>query len=205
MRDLFAVIIVAILLSSCQMPQTSGQATAEAVMNQAEIAVGRDALVGLGVVGMQALDEAMPSLVAIDKVLAGSKGAWMFFDACSKVAVFVSQAGKDATGAMFYFAGYVDVAKGKLIDGSILSQYGIDFSKIKTFEDFETALRQRGFVRMSPAYMPTLAATLRAALSFVKSIGSVTIFVAPGEMLSPEMLNPYCMDGSMNCLEGIDS
>lgn len=200
-------IMLSNVLTACTPPRTGPQKTAQAVMLSAEQALeGKEALAGLGIVGAQALDEAMPSLVAIDQVLAGSKGAWMFFDACGKIAVFVSNAGKSASGAYYYFVGWVDVARGQLIDGGeVLSAYGIDFGRIKTFEDLETTLRQRGFVRLTPAAMPTLAATLKAALSFVKSIGSITLFVAPGEMLTPEMLNPYCLDGSMNCVPGIDS
>jgi sucrose-6-phosphate hydrolase SacC (GH32 family) len=172
-------------------------------MVQAKAAVEGE-LAATALVGAQQLDAVLPQLIAIENNLAGAKGSWMFLDACDKIAVFVTQAGKSASGAMIYFAGTVDVKSGKLVDtANVLADYGIDFRKINTLEDMETALRSRGFSRMVPAAVPMLYQTLNMALSFIKSLGgsAIQILVVPGIMLTPEELNPYC-GHEMDCIGG---
>ena len=203
MRKIIPVIIILVtMLSSCAQPGAQRK-TAEAVLSQAQVAVdGQYAAAAL--VGAQQIEAVLPQLIAIENNLAGAKGSWMFLDACDKIAIFVTQAGKSSSGVMIYFAGTVDVKSGKLIDtANVLAEYGIDFRKIHTLEDIETALRSRGFTRMVPAAVPMLYQTLNLAMSFIKSLGgsAIQILVVPGIMLTPEELNPYC-GHEMDCIGG---
>jgi hypothetical protein len=190
-RFVICFVILALMLSSCN--ASGADATRAAVYSQAKSAMECE-LAAVTLVGAQTLQQAAPNLWAISKAVTNQPGAWMYLNDCQKIAVFIAEGGKTASGASFYFSGFVNVERAAIIDAnSTLISLGIDPAKITTLEDMTTALRARGFVELTAVGAPMLVSSLRLALGFLKSIGGTLtdIMIVPTYVLTPDQLYPW--------------
>jgi len=178
-RHLMYFILLALLITSCAQPNTEATRAKAAAVT---------------LLGANTLQTATPELYAISKVVSSSPGAFMLFDDCARIAVFISPGGQTANGTIYYFAAFVDTVHTALIDANnTLIDFGIDPQKITTLEEMRTALRSRGFEELAPTTLPTLYGALKLGLGFIRSLGGTItdIMIMPTYMLTPDMLFPW--------------
>jgi hypothetical protein len=122
------------------------------------------------------------------------------------VAVFVAQGGAASNGSPYTFIGFVNVTHNYIIDpAKAMSGLGIDFSQIKSLTELKAVLRNNGFDELTEKTAPTLLATIRLAMGYLKTLGvgiSTTlgatisdVLVVPAGLLTPEYYNPWCQTG----------
>lgn len=191
-------LLFALLLSGCAAPDTRTQATMDAVKERAREAV-EGKIAAMGLVGSNSLQNVAPDLWAINKAVTSQPGAYMLLNDVQQLAVFIAPGGKTAAGLTYYFTGFIDVSKTAIVDANRqLASLGID-PQTKTLEEMLAALRSRGFTELTPVVAPTLVATLRLGLAFMKQLGTTIsdVLIVPTFMFTPETLYPWC-DGD-NC------
>jgi hypothetical protein len=175
--------ILAISLASCAQPDS--RATAQAQLDElsgAEIAAS--------LIGGASIEAIGGELWAVDKAVFSQPGAFALLNDVQRIAVFVSPAGQTASGATYYMAAWIDTSTLRLLDGTTeLIELGIHPSQLATREDIVSQLRSRGFVELTSATAPTLIASLRMAMVFLKGLGSTIsdVIIAPAYPLT----NPW--------------
>jgi hypothetical protein len=196
-RLVMVALLFALLFSGCA-PNKRTQATMAAVKDTAREAV-EGKIAAMGLIGSNSLQAVAPDLYAINRVIS-SGGGIAFFNDAQKIAVFMSPAGKTTTGEMYYLMGVVDTAKVAIVDAQ--RQLGLmGMGEVKTLSELKAGLRANGFTELVATSCPTVIATLRLAMGFLRSMGTSIshVLVVPAIMLTPEMLSPWCLDGTVNC------
>lgn len=188
-RIIITTIILALVITSCNAP--GAQATTTALYDTARIAVDGRITMQPG----QSFDSLAVDAVAINAVLTAQRGAFALVNDAQHLAVFLTPAGKNGNNATYYLYAVVNTSRTCLVNANwVLDELGIDRQKLQTLDDLTRALRARGFTELTPAVAPTLLATLRLGIGFLRSLGTSIsdIIVVPALMLTPEQLSPYC-------------
>jgi hypothetical protein len=189
-RTLMIFLLFALLFSAC----------GEAKPALTDIArINDDGSVEL--VGGGTLDRIAPEAIAINAVLTIQRGAFALINEGQHIAVFIAPGGQTANGTNFYFSAFINTSRVALVDARRqLQMLGIDSAKIQTLQQMVNALKEQGFEELTCATTPTLIATLRLGMGFLRSIGSTIsdVLVVPAVMLTPEMMYPW-----MDCTGGM--
>ena len=200
-RILLYFCLLSILITSCSTPDRGAQATTTALYDTARIALDGRITKQPG----QSYDSLTPEAIAISAVLTAQRGAFALVNDAEHLAVFLTPAGKNGTGATYYLYAIVNTSRTCLVNANwVLDELGIDRLNMRTLDDLTRELRYRGFVELTPAVAPTLLATLRLGIGFLRSLGTSIsdIIVIPALMLTPEQLSPWC-GHELNCEMGI--
>ena len=185
-RIIIIAIIYCLLMSSCG--QYNAQATRDAVMSVGEEAATR--LVG----GMTPEEAAIP-LVAINAVRTGVEGAYMVLNDVQHVAIFVAKGAAAPGGGNYTFLAAVNTNNSSLMNANqVLSGLGIDFGRVRTFEELKQVLSYRGFKELAPTSVPVLYQTIRLGLAYLSTVGNALteVIIVPVYMLT----NPLLLDNS---------
>ena len=196
-RYILYTIIVALLLTACA--PTTAQRTQTAVIERA-----RFTLEGIRTSDGVAMSAIAGDLYAIAKVTEGANGAYLFYEAEQQIAVCLTEGGKMIGGGRYWFAGIIDVNHTALLDaGRAFRAMGIDIDDVNSLAELKTALQLRGFEQFAPASVPLLAGAVRLGIGFLRTLGGTMsdILTIPAYMLTPEMLNPFCINGDLDCGE----
>jgi hypothetical protein len=194
-------LLFALLFSGCTAPDRHTQATMDAVYEQARIATNGTVTLENGA----SYTDITASAVAVNAVLTAQPGAYALYNDAQHLAVFLSPAGTNAQGVQYYLYGVINTSRTCIVDAQrILTGLGIDSSKLRTLDELKEALRAHGFSELNPVAVPTLIATLRLGMGFLRSLGGALsdVLVVPAIMLMPEQIYPFC--NSDNC-QTIDS
>lgn len=133
-------------------------------------------------------------LWAVQKVIDGSRGAYMLYDCERQLAVFISEGGKMVGGGRYFFYGVIDISHNALVDaGRQLRALGIDVDDITSLDQLKTILQRHGFTQYAASSLPLLASAVRLGMGFLKSLGGTLseVLVVPAGALTPEMLYPW--------------
>lgn len=191
-------LLFALLVSACAAPNRKTQETMQAVKDNAREAV-EGKIAAMGLVGSNSLQAVAPDLYAINRVIS-SGGGIAFFNDAQKIAVFMSPAGQTATGEIYYLMGVVDTAKVAIVDAQ--RQLGLmGMGEVKTLSELKAGLRANGFTELVATSCPTVIATLRLAMGFLRGIGTSIshVLIVPVIIFTPDMLYPWCEDSEINC------
>lgn len=221
-RILLIFLIYALMLTACRAPDKNAQATIAAVSSAAQDAIAGALEAGVVMSNLPPIADGQvyasqvgASLWAIDKAISGAPNAKIYLQAAQNIALFVSPGATDASGASYWFWGFIDVKTRSLIGVGDQLRLGANIVNCKTMKDFMTAVEDAGFKRVDPKTVPTLVGFLRIAIQYMKqggqaavsgiqSAGStlVQILVVPAGMLEPGQIYPWCFDQPELC-EGI--
>lgn len=215
-RTVLIVLIYALILTACKVPDENAQATLSAVGDAAQEAI--DAQLAAGIVlsnlppladGQVMASQVGSSLWAIDRAIHSMPDARIYIQAGKDIALFVSPGAKDASGASYWFFGFVDVSKRSLIAVSDQLRLGGNFVNCKTMSDFMKAVENAGFKRVDPKTVPTLVAFLKLAIQYMKQSSAAmintvrsmppAILIVPAGLLSPTEMYPWCIDDPSAC------
>jgi len=221
-RSVLIFLIYALLLSSCKVPDKKAQATIAALTDAAQQAI--DARLAASVVmsnlppildGQVYASQVGASLWAIDKAISGAPNARIYIQEAQNIALFLTPGARDASGASYWFWGFIDTGTRELIPVSDQLRLGANIVNYKTMADFMKAVEDAGFKRVDPKTVPTLVGFLRIAIQYMKQGGQkvlvasqiarntiTDILVVPGGMLMPGQIYPWCKDDPSLC-EGI--
>jgi hypothetical protein len=219
LRTLLFFLIYAALLSACKVPDKQAQATLQSVKEVAEEVI--DAKLAAGVVmsnlppimdGQVYASQVGASLWAIDKAINGAPNAKIYIQQAQNIALFLSPGATDASGASYWFWGFIDVKTRSLIAVGDQIRLGANIVNCKTMSEFMKTVEDAGFKRVDPKTVPTLVAFLRLAIGYMKqgaqAVGNASqvvggtisdILVVPGGMLMPGQIYPWCNDKPEMC------
>jgi hypothetical protein len=197
------IVIIFSLLSGCR-AKIDTKATQQAVYTSGMIAAKIDPETGRVIMmdTSDSLSSIAPDMIAISAVITAQRGAFMLFNDCQHLAIFISPAGQAAGKVQYYLYTFVDTSRNAILSANrMMSELGIDADDIKNLEDLTGQLKTHGFEKLAPASIPTLYATLRLGLAFLRTLGSTIsdILVIPAIMLAPDQLYPFCGSGN-SCL-----
>lgn len=200
-KTLMIFCLFALLLSSCT--NSGARATTVALYEQARIATNGTLTLENGA----SYADITPDVLAVNAVLTAQPGAYALINSAQNLAIFIAPAGANAQGVQYYLYSVINTTRTCLVDAErALVGLGIDSSKLRTLEELKTVLRSRGFEELTPATAPTLIASLRLAMGWLKSRGAQAVagvrnldlqnlsqlLVVPAILLTPEQLNPFC-------------
>jgi len=200
-RTLFIFLALFTLLTACKVKNPDYAPVATTIAGQMEAAQ---------LIGSKDLQSAAPALWAINTAATViTPGTFMVINKAKDVAIFVAQGGTAMNGSPYTFIGFVNVTHNYLVDPArAMGELGIDFSQIKSLTELKAILRNNGFDELTEKTAPTLLATIRLAMGYLKTLGvgiSTTlgstisdVLVVPAGILTPEFFNPWC-EGEKGC------
>lgn len=219
LRTLMIFLIFSILLTACAEDNYQAQATIQAVKEAAQEAI--DARLAAGVVmsnlppildGEVYASQVGASLWAIDKAINSAAGAKIYIQEAQNIALFLSPGARDASGASYWFWGFIDVKTRSLIAVGDQLRLGANIVNCKTMSDFMKAVEEAGFKKVDPKTVPTLVGFLKVAIQFMKQgaqsaaagvqeLGStvIQIMAVPAGMLEPGQIYPWCIEDPSLC------
>jgi hypothetical protein len=201
-RTIFIFLFLFTLLTSCKVKNSD----VTKVRDQAAT-LAADQKAALDLVGDRTLQEAAPALWAIDQAsVVMAPGAFMLLNQNREIAIFIAQGGLAPNGSPYTFVGVIDTAHNCIVDATRqFSLLNVDLSNVKTIDELKAVLKNRDFVELTEKTAPTILATIRLALGFLKTVGvgiattmGTTIsdvLVVPAGVLTPEFYYPWCDQG----------
>lgn len=200
-RTLFIYLILFTLLSGCRQKNPDYERVRSLA---ATLTAERQAAINL--VGDHTLEEIATELWAIDKASMLAAGTFMMFNGSRDIAIFVAQGGAAANGTPYVYIGTINMVNNAIVDANqVFKNLNIDMNQVRTLEQLKAVLKNNGFSELTATAVPTLLATIRLGLRYMKTaavaavdVGSKTItdiLVIPVFMLTPEMMYPWCQTG----------
>lgn len=202
-RFVMIFLMFALIVSACATGQPDTQATVSAVYDAGMVAAKVKPSGQVYLLNGATIGDITPAMLAVSAVTTGQQGAFMLLNRGSQIAVFISPAGNVAGKAQAYLFAFVDVSKTALLSANrMLYEFGIDTQDIHSLEDLTVRLRNRGFEQLAPASVPTLYASLRLGVAFLKSLGGTItdLILVPAVLLTPDQLYPFCKEKPNSCV-----
>ena len=190
-RYAFYSILLLFVYTSCD--RTPARQTEAATLDLARIALDGQVTMSNG----RGLDSITPEAIAINAVMTGQRGAFALLNEGRHLAIFIAPGGQAPGGATWFISATVNTSRVALVDTRRqLQLMGIDSAKIQTLQQMVSALKSNGFTELTCAATPTLIATLKLGIGYLRSIGGTLsdMLVVPSYMLTPEQLQPWIRD-----------
>lgn len=197
-KTLLVWLLMALIFSGCEGKKSPVEQTAIAVRELAR--VNADGSITLE--GSTTLADLAPMAVALNETLEArtASAALMYFRDADHIAFFVTTGQR---GAMFLTA--IDTNCTAIVDASAkLEQFGINLDNVHSLTQLERLLKDNKFEELTTEQIPTVIATLRLAIAWMKSQGGRVvagiggagatisdILAVPAWSLSPENLYPF--------------
>jgi len=219
LRTVLIFLLFALLLSSCAEKNEGAQATLQAVAKAAQDAIEAQLAAGIVMSSLPPIldgevyaSQVGASLWAIDKAIHGAPNAKIYLQEAQNIALFLSPGARDASGASYWFWGFIDVKTRSLIAVGDQLKLGANIVNCRTMSDFMKAVEEAGFKRVEPSTVPTLVGFLKIAIKYmrqnstaamngVSKLGTsvIEILVVPAGMLTPGKIYPWCQENPARC------